>query len=261
MKWTLITHLPEDLPGEFRRLTEGAALYDSSCSPEAKVYFIDRGDGYYLKTAEAGMLSREAELMAWFHRKGLGAEPLAFVQGGRDWLLTRRVPGEDCTHPRYLDDPKRLSETTGTLLRALHETDPAGCPAADLTRVYLDNVHRNFREGRYDSGLFPDNWGYRSVEEAWADVERWQGALRSDTLIHGDYCLPNIMLDNWEFRGFIDVGGGGIGDRHIDLFWGVWTLFFNLKTNEWQDRFLDAYGRDRIEPDVLRAIAAFEVFG
>ena len=68
------------------------------------------------------------------------------------------------------------------------------------------------------------------------------------------------MLDNWKFSAFIDVGNGGVGDRHIDIFWGVWTLFFNLKTNAYYDRFLDAYGWDRIEPELLRTVAAFEVF-
>ena len=83
----------------------------------------------------------------------------------------------------------------------------------------------------------------------------------AEVLLHGDYCLPNIMLDNWRFSGFIDVGNGGVGDRHVDLFWGAWTLNFNLGTDKYRERFFDAYGRDKLEPDKLRTIAAFEVFG
>ena len=85
--------------------------------------------------------------------------------------------------------------------------------------------------------------------------------LQEETLIHGDYCLPNILLDNWRFTGFIDVGGAGIADRHIDLLWGVWTLKFNLGSARWSDLFMDAYGRDRIDPDLLRRVAAMEMFG
>ena len=85
--------------------------------------------------------------------------------------------------------------------------------------------------------------------------------LKADTLLHGDYCLPNIMLDNWRFSGFIDLDTGGIGDRHIDLFWGIWSLNFNLKTNQYRDRFLDAYGRELINEDLFPVISAFEVFG
>ena len=85
--------------------------------------------------------------------------------------------------------------------------------------------------------------------------------MKTDTLLHGDYCLPNIMLDNWQFSGFIDLDGAGVGDRHIDLFWGVWTLQFNLKTNRYGQRFLDVYGRDCIDMDLLSAIPYFEAFG
>ena len=92
-------------------------------------------------------------------------------------------------------------------------------------------------------------------------VESLGNYLKNDTLLHGDYCLPNILLDNWRFSGFIDLDSGGIGDRHVDLFWGIWTLFFNLKTNAYRDRFLDAYGRDRVDEEILRLIAAIEVFG
>ena len=69
-----------------------------------------------------------------------------------------------------------------------------------------------------------------------------------------------ILLQDWCLAGFIDLGSGGAGDRHIDLFWGVWSLFFNLKTDAWGERFLDVYGRDRIDKDILGAIGAFEVF-
>ena len=86
-------------------------------------------------------------------------------------------------------------------------------------------------------------------------------ALQGKALLHGDYSLPNIILNNWKFSGFIDVGNGGVGDRPIDLFWGIWTLWFNLKTNRYQERFLDAYGRDKADRSVLKIIAAAEVFG
>lgn len=71
-------------------------------------------------------------------------------------------------------------------------------------------------------------------------------------LIHGDYCLPNIILNNWAFEGFIDVADGGLGDRHYDLAWGLWTLNRNLKSSKYGQRFLDAYGKDCIDKDRLR---------
>jgi kanamycin kinase len=146
------------------------------------------------------------------------------------------------------------------MLYDLHHRDPAGCPVQDHTARYLARAVENYKAGRYDASLFPDNWGYASAEEAWAVVEANGKDLNTDTLLHGDYCLPNIMLDHWQPSGFIDVGGGGVGDRHVDLFWGAWTLNFNLKTDKYSIRFLDAYGRENFRPELLRAIAAVEVF-
>ena len=68
-------------------------------------------------------------------------------------------------------------------------------------------------------------------------------------------------MENWRFTGYIDLGNGGVGDRHVDLFWGAWTLNFNLHTDRYRDRFFDAYGRDRIEEEALLTVAAAEVFG
>ena len=196
----------------------------------------------------------------FFHEKGLAAEVLHHETAARDWLLTRRIPGEDCTHALYTGDPARLSALLGERLRMLHEADPTGCPVPDRTGEYLRAAEENHRTGRWDDSLFPDNWGYASAAEAWAVLQEHAPHFRHDVLLHGDYCLPNVMLDDWRFSGFIDVDSGGAGDRHVDLFWGVWSLQFNLKTDRWGDRFLDAYGRDRVEPAMLRAVAAAEVF-
>ena len=178
-----------------------------------------------------------------------------------DWLLTLRVAGEDCTHGQYLNDPKRLSRLLGERLRWLHETDITGCPVEDRNAEYLATVERNYQTGNYDKYQFPDSFGYRNAEEAMSKVEEGRHLLNGKVLLHGDYCLPNIMLDDWHFSGFIDLGNGGVGDRHIDLFWGIWSLWFNLKTNDYRDRFLDAYGRDLVNEDALRVVAAAEVFG
>ncbi len=247
-------------PSVFEPVLRNTPVYDSSCSKNARVYFLDRDGGLYLKSAAAGSLSQEAALDSFYHSLGLGPEVLEYHQGEQDWLLTRAVPGEDCVAPMYLENPARLCEVLAQALRQLHSQDITRCPVQDHTARYLARAEENCRRGHYDASLFPDNWGYASAEEARAALEAGGKYLKTDTLLHGDYCLPNIMLDNWKLSGFIDVGGGGVGDKHIDLFWGAWTLNFNLKDDRWSPRFLDAYGREDIEEELLRTVAAAEVF-
>jgi kanamycin kinase len=197
----------------------------------------------------------------YFAKKGLSPRVLGYYTNEYDWLLTERAAGEDCTHAEYLADPERLARVLGERLRALHELSFADCPVQCRLSEYLARADENYRTGNYDKSQFPDSFGYRSEEEARRVLDEGRHLLKADTLIHGDYCLPNVMLDGWDKYTFIDLGASGVADRHIDLFWGAWTLWFNLGTNEYRDIFFDAYGRDKIDENVLRVVAAAEVFG
>ncbi len=60
-------------------------------------------------------------------------------------------------------------------------------------------------------------------------------------LIHGDYCLPNVLVKDGRLSGLIDLGGAGLGDPQDDLAAGVWTLRYNYGQGHARE-FLDAYG-------------------
>lgn len=125
----------------------------------------------------------------------------------------------------------------------------------------MASVNSSFDQKHYEPDLFAGIWEFTSFEETWDAAQEGMRYLKPDALIHGDYCLPNIILNDWHFAGYIDLGNGGIADRHIDILWGIWTLKYNLGTAAYTDRFIDAYGRDRIEPEKLRQIAAMEMIG
>ncbi len=253
---------PAQFPCEIRAWLRDADIYDSSCSDDASVYFIDRDGGLFLKRDSSGKLKDEAVMTAYYHSLGLSAEVLSFVSADPyDYLLTRRIPGEDCTHRMYKAEPERLCEIMAVQLRKLHETRAENCPVKDRLDRYRTLVFSGHEKEKYEPELFRGLWEFASGEEAWKTAQEGLPFLKKEVLIHGDYCLPNIILDNWRFSGFIDVGNGGISDRHIDLLWGIWTLMFNLGTSRWTDRFMDAYGRDRIDPDLLRCVAAMEMIG
>ncbi len=252
----------EAYPPSVREILSGARIYDSRCRSGAEVLFIEHDYGYFLKSMEQGSLTTEASMTRYFGQLGLGARVLAFESyKGRDYMLTSRVAGEDCTHGEYLSDPERLADLYAEILRELHDRSHDGCPVKDRLVTYRATALENYRTGNYDKESFPDSFGYASAEQALAVIRDSGDALCADTLIHGDYCLPNVMLDGWRFSGFVDVGNGGVGDRHIDIFWALWSLGYNLKTDRYADRFLDAYGREKVDRDLLRTVAAYEVFG
>ena len=60
-------------------------------------------------------------------------------------------------------------------------------------------------------------------------------------LVHGDYCLPNVLVEDGELSALVDVGGAGLGDPQVDLAAGVWTLQYNYGPGHAR-AFLDSYG-------------------
>jgi len=64
---------------------------------------------------------------------------------------------------------------------------------------------------------------------------------RGNVLVHGDYCLPNVLVQDGKLSGLVDVGQAGLGGPEIDLAAGVWTLQYNFGKG-FARAFLDVYG-------------------
>ena len=200
-------------------------------------------------------------LPRYFHKLGIGAEVLGYTsEAGADFLLTARVAGEDCTYRKYLDEPKRLAAAIAEELRKLHEADTCGCPIERMPE-YFKTVNEGRLIGRCDTSYYTDLFGEASPEKVFALFEDGKNSLDSRVLLHGDFCLPNIILKDFSLSGYIDLGNGGIGDRHIDIYWGIWTLRFNLGTDKYDDIFIDAYGRELVDKEKIKTVASAECFG
>ncbi len=230
------------LPAEVRQFTDGAVLRETSGCSGAATYFIDRDNGYYLKIAAHGMLARQQKLTAYFHKKGYTpAVCLYLCTAERDYFITEACPGESGISERCLSDPKQLCALLAQSFSMLHETPCADCIAANPYPTCMDTPYHPNME--YLSVV----WENPTQEAIDALYQARNTLLKPHTLIHGDACLPNILFHNNRFSGFIDVGDGGQGDYHFDIFWTLWSLSYNLKTRQWNDYFLDCYGRTRID--------------
>lgn len=261
MKKQLI-RLDDQVPAEFHPLlVQARAVYDSSSSPQAKVYFIEGEKEYFLKRAPKGNLRREVDATDYFFKKNLAPEVLAYVSEKEDWILTAKVDGEDASSPVYLANPKRLCQVLAKSMRQLHSIEAADCPIVDNVDRYLEAVYKGYRQGNFEKKYLSSQQEGLGREEAFQRVQEFAPLLQKDRLIHGDFCLPNIILNDWQFQSFIDCDCGGMGDRHIDLYWALWSLKRNLGTDAYRDYFLDCYGRETIDLALLEAIACFEVFG
>lgn len=60
-----------------------------------------------------------------------------------------------------------------------------------------------------------------------------------EVLVHGDFCLPNIIIGKNNKIGFIDLEDAGLGDPWIDYAWAIWSLEYNLKTTKYKEKLLN----------------------
>jgi kanamycin kinase len=61
---------------------------------------------------------------------------------------------------------------------------------------------------------------------------------------HGDYCLPNILIESGIPTGFLDLGELGVADRWWDLAVATWSVTWNLGPG-YEGLFLEEYGVQR----------------
>jgi len=239
------------LPPVIAGFVNDMPMHDVSGRSGASTYRIDRGDGYFLKIADEGKLSREARMTSYFSGKGLSAHVVEFVTAdGRDFLLTENIGGRSGISDAALADPKRLTMVYAESLRQLHDSVFHDCN--DISGCMNLNVPEDAELNEY---TYTECADVMSSDTAQA-LLRLRPQLKCDTMLHGDYCLPNILIDgDYKLRGFIDLGEAGMGDRHFDLFWGVWSLWYNLKSNSMREYFLDCYGRDKVDFEMLRLCA------
>ena len=231
-----------EYPAELHPFLANANVYDSSCSPNAQVLYSDLG--FYIKIAEAGVLAKEAELAMIFAKKGLGTEVVMYLsqeneKGAtvvKDYLVTREAKGEDGLS--LLTEPERLCEALAEAMKYLHSQSTKGAPISKAMEAYAGKI---------------EDADSASVE----NVHK----LKCDTLIHGDFCLPNIMFNDGKFSAFIDLGLAGVGDKHIDIYWVLWSLNYNLKTDKYTDYVLNLYGREKVDMEVLKAVSEVEKLG
>lgn len=209
----------ETFPEEIRYLLENTIVYDSSCHSGAKVYYLE--SGYYIKVDKLHNLANEAYLNKLFNTRGLGVEVIAYISTDKDYLVTRSADGQDLIH--CLAEPEKVCEILADALKKLH--------AQPVNDMPISERHKNYKKKLGDDYPFP-----------------------ADTLIHGDACLPNIIYNHGEFHTFIDCALAGVGNRHIDLYWAIWSLKYNLETDTYKDYFLDLYGRENVNEDLLQVM-------
>lgn len=230
-------------------------LYDGTGRPVAvfKGVPTDRPD-------LAEELDDEISRTVWMARFGLATprvlESEPRPEGPSRWVVSTHLPGTPAHEPGAAREHPRLVEVLAEAARTIH--------ASHVGRVvFREGLAENLEQARerVTAGLVQRSWRGSRYEgtdpaRALAEVERRveRAGPLPEVVTHGDFCLPNVLVTADLGWGLVDLGQAGISDPHRDLAAMVGSLLSHLNPHFGQadaDRFLDAYGRDRVDPELL----------
>ena len=210
----------DEMPSKIKTLVDGKVFTvdDIGMSGNQVLIFEDM----VLKIEnDTTSMEKQVQLMQWLHGKIPVPQVLAYeTLNGKSYLLMSRISGEMSCNTYYLEHPQILLDALANGLKMLWEVDIKGCPCkrdldvvlqearmrVENNLVDLDNVEQEtFREDSFENP--------KHLLE-WLDNNR---PTLEPVFSHGDYCLPNVFLENGQIKGFIDLDRAGVGDKWNDI--------------------------------------------
>jgi len=231
------------VPKEVCKYIDGMTVSQSDVGcTQAKVYrFSDnKGNVLYLKIDKADeVFRRERDVLLWLD----GKVPVPQVKcwherDGFAYLLMTEAQGHMCCCGET-DTVRKPVESTIKLLAdgllALQGIDTSDCPFDNNLENKLKQALYNIENNLVDMDGWESNNNFDSPVTLynWLDKNRPKEDL---CFSHGDYCLPNIFIDDTKISGFIDVGRGGIADKYQDIALCVRSIGYNLREFEQAER-------------------------
>lgn len=135
------------------------------------------------------------------------------------WLLITALPGQSAaerleTHP---DELAVIVDALARFLRRLHAIPVESCPFNSDHRLRLGEARWRLDAHEVDVDGFDEDHRGWSAERMWDEMTALLPFAPDLVVTHGDFSLDNIIVENGDVTGCIDVGRAGIADRYQDL--------------------------------------------
>jgi aminoglycoside phosphotransferase len=221
------------------------------CSSSYIIHLIcDMADpNLYLKVQhlyERHDIEHEYKVMHWLEDKLPIPKVIDYCETqNTGFLLMRELSGIPASDPLILKDPMQLARLLATSLQLVHSLPIADCPFDQTLKQKLRHAQTNINKGWVTKNMFNPENRDRTPQDIYHEVVATQPETEDLVFTHGDYCLPNIILQDNQLSGFVDVGNAGIADRYHDLALAVRSLGYNLSADcsrQAIEYFFDCYG-------------------
>ena len=170
---------------------------------------------------DSDFIKNEHRMMDWLENKVTAPKCICdYSENEKNYLLMSKIPGKMSCDDEYMQKPGLLVSTLAEALKKLWETDISDCPVKNDLISMLKNAEFRVEEGLVDvDDAEPETFGRNGFKNPEALLHWLYDNKPEEDLVlsHGDFCLPNIFIDDGKFSGFVDVGRMGIADRYQDI--------------------------------------------
>jgi aminoglycoside phosphotransferase len=223
----------------------------------------------YLKIASLAValhLDQEAERLRWMRDRGLFV-PEVCEYGrveGFEYLVLDEIPGVNASDPKWANRPLEVAIAIGKGLARLHRTNVDQCPFDHRVAWQIHAASVRVAAGRVDEHELDECRLGRRPSELLGELLSTIPSDEDLVLVHGDFCLPNIILrespsGEVEVAGLIDCGRAGVADRYQDLALAMRSIDGNIGC-EWVAPFLRAYGLADVREDKVAFFTLLDEF-
>lgn len=166
-------------------------------------------------------VAEQVLLMKWLDGKLEVPKVIAYEEwNGKSFLLMSKIEGKMSCDIYYLEHPEILLDALVCGLKMLWEVDVSECPRVrDLDHV-LKDARLQVENGLVDlDNVEPETFdenGFKNPMELLVWLEENKPAFEP-VFSHGDFCLPNIFLEDGKVKGFIDLERSGVSDKWNDI--------------------------------------------
>lgn len=244
--------IQKSLPSNLVKAVSGYAFHQIhlGLSP-SKVFRLEskNKENLYLKTSvrlPGFSLLQERQKLEWLENRLPVPRVLLFAEDEKmDYLLLSEIAGKPASDDSLKNDVPHIIRQLATGLKMIHELSIEACPFDTRTDQIIELVLERMQKGLVDTSDFDDERLGKSVEDLAHELFETRPAGEDLVFTHGDYCIPNIILDDGKLRGFVDLGNAGVADRYQDIALLVRSVGYNFG-DEWKKHVFEFYD---IEPD------------
>lgn len=187
-----------------------------------------------LKIQEAGEESeREYQVLCWLKDRLPVPKVLChMVEDGKDYLLMTKLPGKMSCDEEYLENPDRLATALADGIHMFQKIDISDCPFSgnldEKLRMAAYNVEHDLVDMEHVNPATFGKDGFKNPKSLlkWLEKNRPEEEL---VFSHGDFCLPNVFLQDGKISGFLDLGKAGVADKYQDMALCYRSLLENLE--------------------------------